>query len=138
MPRALQAVIIALCLLSLIGPVSPRLNTVTPIQHVVVIMQENHSFDNYFGTYPTANNTLDLTGYPLAHVNGLSNHICLPLSGSCVPVHLADSEPSMNPVEGQLTYEQDYANGGMGFAANSGPQSAIYYDYHTVTGYWDY
>jgi phospholipase C len=25
------------------------------IQHVIVIMQENHSFDNYFGTYPGAN-----------------------------------------------------------------------------------
>ncbi len=25
------------------------------IQHVVMIMQENHSFDNYFGTYPGAN-----------------------------------------------------------------------------------
>src|ERR671936_739817 len=24
------------------------------IQHVVIIMQENHSFDNYFGTFPGA------------------------------------------------------------------------------------
>jgi phospholipase C len=28
----------------------------TPIQHVVVIFQENVSFDHYFGTYPTAGN----------------------------------------------------------------------------------
>ncbi len=27
----------------------------TPIQHVVVIMMENHTFDNYFGTFPGAN-----------------------------------------------------------------------------------
>ena len=26
----------------------------TPIRHIVVLMQENHSFDNYFGTYPGA------------------------------------------------------------------------------------
>src|SRR5215471_13151373 len=26
----------------------------TPIQHIVVLMQENHTFDNYFGTYPGA------------------------------------------------------------------------------------
>jgi len=26
-----------------------------PIKHIVVIMQENRSFDNYFGTYPGAN-----------------------------------------------------------------------------------
>jgi phospholipase C len=29
------------------------LPTATPIKHVVVIFQENVSFDHYFGTYPT-------------------------------------------------------------------------------------
>jgi phospholipase C len=29
--------------------------TKTPIEHFLVLMQENHSFDNYFGTYPGAN-----------------------------------------------------------------------------------
>src|ERR1700748_1259532 len=29
----------------------------TPIQHVVVIFDENISFDHYFGTYPKAANT---------------------------------------------------------------------------------
>ena len=29
--------------------------TTTPIKHFVVLMQENHTFDNYFGTYPGAN-----------------------------------------------------------------------------------
>jgi phospholipase C len=28
-----------------------------PIQHVIIIMQENRSFDSYFGTYPGANGT---------------------------------------------------------------------------------
>jgi phospholipase C len=28
----------------------------TPIQHLVVIFQENVSFDHYFGTYPHARN----------------------------------------------------------------------------------
>jgi phospholipase C len=32
-------------------------STVTPIKHVVVIFQENESFDHYFGTYPNAANT---------------------------------------------------------------------------------
>ena len=36
-----------------VAPVAqPR--TTTPIKHFVVLMQENHSFDNYFGTYPGA------------------------------------------------------------------------------------
>ncbi len=26
-----------------------------PIEHVVIIIKENHSFDNYFGTFPGAN-----------------------------------------------------------------------------------
>src|SRR5262249_3051191 len=31
--------------------------TATPIKHVVVIYDENNSFDHYFGTYPYAANT---------------------------------------------------------------------------------
>ena len=31
--------------------------TDTPIQHVVVIVKENHTFDNYFGTFPGAEGT---------------------------------------------------------------------------------
>src|SRR5271165_1819601 len=30
--------------------------TTTPIKYIVVIFQENNSFDHYFGTYPTATN----------------------------------------------------------------------------------
>ena len=35
-------------------PVSAATVPTTPIRHLVVLMQENHSFDNYFGTYPGA------------------------------------------------------------------------------------
>ena len=40
---------------------SKKANT-TPIQHVVIIVQENRSFDSYFGTYPGAN------GIPNGHL----------------------------------------------------------------------
>jgi phospholipase C len=50
--------------------------TATPIKHLVVIFQENVSFDHYFGTYPTAANP---QGEPAFHarrdtptVNGLA------------------------------------------------------------------
>jgi phospholipase C len=33
--------------------------TATPIKHIVVIFQENVSFDHYFGTYPVAKNPRD-------------------------------------------------------------------------------
>ncbi len=38
----------------------------SPIQHVIFIMQENRSFDHYFGTFPGA--------------DGLPGNVCLPLS----------------------------------------------------------
>ena len=42
-----------------------------PIQHVIVIMQENRSFDSYFGTFPGANGiAMDDAGLPRA---------CLPI-----------------------------------------------------------
>src|SRR5512137_787314 len=34
----------------------PPADTTTPIRHVVVIFQENVSFDHYFATYPRAAN----------------------------------------------------------------------------------
>ncbi len=51
-------------------------STTTPIKHLVVIFQENVSFDHYFGTYPNAANTSGQTvhaapGTP--KVNGLGN-----------------------------------------------------------------
>jgi phospholipase C len=59
------------------GKVAPGPITATPIQHLVVIFQENVSFDHYFATYPNALNTT--TGEPTftalpdtPAVNGLS------------------------------------------------------------------
>jgi phospholipase C len=48
------------------------------IQHVVVIMQENRSFDSYFGTFPGAD------GIPMKH--GVPT-VCQPdpQTGTCVP-----------------------------------------------------
>jgi phospholipase C len=55
--------------------VAPAAHAATPIKHLVVIYQENVSFDHYFGTYPTAANTggprfTPAPGTPT--VNGLS------------------------------------------------------------------
>jgi len=40
--------------------------TKTPIKHVIVMFQENISFDHYFGTYP---NALNLPGEPPIQLN---------------------------------------------------------------------
>src|SRR5580704_18042658 len=39
------------------GDPAKQFPTDTPIKHVVVIFQENVSFDHYFATYPHAQNT---------------------------------------------------------------------------------
>jgi phospholipase C len=46
------------------GPRSPRLEGIHKIRHVVIIMQENRSFDSYFGTYPGADGIPGLAGNP--------------------------------------------------------------------------
>jgi phospholipase C len=58
------------------APAGPNGDTATPIKHLVVIFQENISFDHYFGTYPRAANP---KGEPAFHarpetpaVNGLT------------------------------------------------------------------
>ena len=42
--------------LAAVVPLAHAANPTTPIQHVVVIFQENVSFDHYFATYPVAAN----------------------------------------------------------------------------------
>ncbi len=118
-------------------------NAVTPIKHIIVVMQENHSFDNYFGTYPTANGSLDnnVIAMQLQGVNGIPNGVCLSSGNSsgCIAPQLASGAVVPNPVEGQIVYEKDVNNGSMnGFVANSGPQSMKYFDYHELPAYWDY
>ena len=53
-----------------------RFPTTTPIKHLVIIFQENESFDHYFGTYPNAANPAGEPGFVPApktpSVNGLT------------------------------------------------------------------
>src|SRR5262245_53240090 len=69
---------VALALPSGTSAAAPPVRTATPIQHLVVIFQENVSFDHYFGTYPNATNA---DGQPFAakpgtpSINGLSGSL---------------------------------------------------------------
>src|SRR5215831_19652510 len=51
-------------------------STSTPIKHLVIIFQENVSFDHYFGTYPNAKNLAGESKFlPLSNtpsINGLT------------------------------------------------------------------
>ena len=46
------------------------------IKHVIVIMQENRSFDNYFGSYPGADGVLTSAGKPKGCIPDPGNHTC--------------------------------------------------------------
>ena len=58
------------------GPPPEKPPTATPIKHLVVIFQENFSFDHYFGTYPVAANPAGEPPFQAKpwtpNVNGLS------------------------------------------------------------------
>jgi phospholipase C len=70
-----------------VGPVtSGPLAGIHKIQHVVIVMQENRSFDSYFGTYPGADGIPGLAGNP-----GTLPCVPDPLEGGCVrPYHDSD------------------------------------------------
>ncbi|HWW08567.1 alkaline phosphatase family protein [Collimonas sp.] len=51
----------------------------TPIQHVVVIFQENVSFDHYFGTYPNAANPAGEPAFTAAANTPVVNNLQTPL-----------------------------------------------------------
>ena len=79
-----------------------RPHTATPIKHVVVIFQENVSFDHYFGTYPKAMNLAGETPFAASRhtpaVNNLANPLDVnnnfaPLAG----IDLLNHNPNSNP-----------------------------------------
>jgi phospholipase C len=73
-------VVLVLSALAIIQPTSRKVETNgNMIKHVVVIMQENHSFDNYFALFPNANG---ISNYPqwaknLSHpISSVSHDLC--------------------------------------------------------------
>ncbi len=72
-------------------PATASLTGIHKIQHVVIIMQENRSFDSYFGTYPGADGIPMKDGQPT---------VCVPdaLLGHCVrPFHDRDDRNRGGP-----------------------------------------
>jgi phospholipase C len=131
--------------------------TATPIQHVVVLFDENISFDHYFGTYPKAANTDGTKFTAKRHtpkVNGLTKKL------------LTDNPNQYNPQrlthEQALTCDQDHTYGKEQLAVDGGRMDKFventekdectgqpilfgepglvmdYYDGNTVTGLWNY
>ena len=61
-PRALGAIALVIAMAASLLPTRAAADeaegfpTTTPIKHLVIIFQENETFDHYFGTYPNAAN----------------------------------------------------------------------------------
>lgn len=131
-----------------------ELKTQTPIKHVVVIFQENNSFDRYFGTYP---NALNLPGEPkfvakpnTPSVNGLTQQLLTQNPNSVQPYRIAndfqpcsqdhDHGPEILAANGGLmnkfvehgSYQTD------GYKNRCAGQVMAYYDGNTVTALWNY
>jgi phospholipase C len=131
--------------------------TTTPIKHVIVIFQENVSFDHYFGTYPVAANP---TGEPAFNaaphtpvVNGLNESLLTPNNpNSTQPFRLDRSQAETCDQDHTYTDEQRAFDGGLmdRFPETVGRGSGGcdyghgtglvmgYYDGNTVTALWNY
>ena len=178
--RTRLAVCLAACLLTLSvassaqSPASPdfrhgdHARTTTPIKHLVVIFQENVSFDHYFGTYPYAVNAAgEPAFYPspfTPHVNGLTPSL---LAHNPTASNTGNGTGAINPFRLDRTQaatadqdhdyqpeQQAFDNGkmdlfpeftGSGETLPSAPadedgngQVMGYYDGNTVTAYWNY
>jgi phospholipase C len=112
-----------------------QLSTDTPIKHFVVLMQANHSFDNYFGTYPGA--------------NGIPADTCMPVdstqpSGECVePFHIGGQDLAALGQD-RAIHDAQVNNGEMnGFISafaqrrGVGDQAMGYYDDRDIPFYWN-
>ncbi|HET7724504.1 MAG TPA: alkaline phosphatase family protein [Propionibacteriaceae bacterium] len=143
-------------------------NATTPIKHVVVIFQENVSFDHYFGTYPVAANVpgekLQGSGVSAASFTAAPNTPhqvnTLATAGLLAPNNPNTVQPFRLTPAQAVTCDQDhgytaeqraYDSGAMdAFVQNttrdtcSSPQYGTnglvmgYYDGNTVTGLWNY
>ncbi|MGH7156848.1 MAG: alkaline phosphatase family protein [Candidatus Saccharimonadales bacterium] len=119
------------------------------IKHIIIIMQENRSFDSYFGTFPGAD------GIPMQ--NGVPT-VCVPdpASGNCVKPYHDSSDLNTGGPHGQSNVTADINGGKMnGFIAQSegassdcgtAPECALsaksdVMGYHTaqeIPNYWTY
>src|SRR5580765_6645622 len=76
--------------------------TRTPIKHLVVIFQENVSYDHYFGTYPKALNLAGETKFQASPRTPINNNLLTPLDTAhgfapLVGVDLINNNPNNNP-----------------------------------------
>jgi phospholipase C len=121
------------------------------IKHVVIIMQENRSFDSYFGTYPGADGIPTKDGKPTVCVPDPRAHTCVrpyhdPSDENSGSEHLfADAQHDIDggKMDGFITTSEEAANRGCypvsPTCATSAPSDVMgYHDASDLPNYWAY
>jgi phospholipase C len=130
----------------------------TPIQHLVVIYQENVSFDHYFASYPLAENRPGETpfharaGTPT--VDGLTGPLLTHNPNSAPPHRFAPAQATTCDQDHGYTEEQEAYDGGLvdGFVEHTGTDGTAhmgktacsssdvmgYFDGNTLAALWRY
>src|SRR3954447_3888315 len=168
---------LAVCTAILAGPISTAdatttveaeaYPTTTPIKHLVVVFQENASFDHYFGTYPLADNPAEEPRFEARdNTPTVNNLLPSPLNGNrdLRAINPNQSRPFRLARKQFVTCSQDHtykpeqraANGGLmnrfvqatnkegAMCVNAlprpvpSPQVMGYFDGNTVTALWNY
>jgi phospholipase C len=132
------------------GSSTPVTPSSTPIKHVVVIFDENESFDHYFGTYPNAANVAGEPAFQAKAgtptVNGLNQTLLTANPNSANPQRLDRSQAWTCSQNHAYNPEQLAFDGGLmdKFVENTAGGSCTdksivmdYYDGNTVTGLWN-
>jgi phospholipase C len=169
-PKKLLALLTVL--LTVIAPTAPLYaapasSSATPIQHLVIVFQENISFDHYFGTYPTAANgkgepqflalpgTPTVNGYNTALLHHNPNLNPANGDGATNPFRLDRSQAVTADQDHDYTAEQQAFDMGLmdlfpKYVGTPGPPPSRppialttglnmgYYDGNTVTALWNY
>ena len=133
------------------APITTDVQTAYPISNVVVIFQENVSFDHYFATYPNALNlpkerTFNAKpGTPT--VNGLTQALLTNNPNALLPNRLSAAQAATADQDHEYMAEQQAFDHGLmdkfvqftGSPENGGPSFVMdYFDGNTVTALWNY
>src|SRR5215467_12188448 len=150
-----------------VTPIQAAPNPATPIQHLVVVFQENVSFDHYFGTYPNAANlarenafqakpnTPTINGLSIALLQHNPNLNPSNAAGATNPFRLSPSQAVTADQDHDYDAEQKAFHGGAmdlfplhvgtpgpppngGGILNTTGLNMGYYDGNTVTALWNY
>lgn len=124
----------------------------TPIRHLVVLFQENVSFDHYFATYPDAENKPGETAFVprpgTPTINGLKETLLAHNPNSASPLRLDRAHAATCDQDHDYTAEQQAANHGLmdKFVEHTGDGDPgcdsklvmAYFDGNTVAALWNY